>query len=53
MLVASLAVNLLVFALAGGIRQFAGVTALIWLGSGAAVWLTAGAGTVLSNLAQQ
>ncbi len=32
-------------ALAGGVRQFVLVTALIWLGSGAAVWLTAGAGT--------
>lgn len=32
-------------ALAAGLRRFLLVTALIWLGSGAAVWLTAGAGT--------
>lgn len=30
-------------AMAGGIRQFLLVTALIWIGGGAAVWLTAGA----------
>ncbi len=30
-------------AMAGGIRQFLLVTALIWVGGGAAVWLTAGA----------
>ncbi|MCX6462285.1 MAG: rhomboid family intramembrane serine protease [Pseudonocardiales bacterium] len=31
-------------AMAGGIRQFVLVTALIWIGGGLAVWLTAGAG---------
>lgn len=32
-------------AMAGGIRQFLLVTALIWVGGGAAVWLTAESGT--------
>jgi membrane associated rhomboid family serine protease len=32
-------------AMAGGVRQFLPVTALIWVGGGAAVWLTADSGT--------
>lgn len=32
-------------AMAGGVRQFLLVTALIWVGGGAAVWLTGDAGT--------